>query len=527
MAAVRVKTALGFVCGAALLLAAAVLSPRVIPYNMDEFVHYHALGCASAPLQRGVPAYRDGCGLYDLRLPLTTRPLPLRSYFYIGSFPALPFYPFWRWIDDPVAVRVQGAVFALAWLLLAARLLRVGHLSVLAAALVFPGLLSTFLVDEGPVGLAAVLFTGALLALRLALAREGPVAAGWAALAGCLLFLGVWSKLVFVSFLPAVTLFAWREAFGTDARGSEASPERARRRVATLAACALAGALPTLVLLASTDNDGRPYAAALHRGRLSLEPSQVAGRFARLVRVATDPEEEAPRNVLLRRSPLDAGPVLLAAAVLALGLRRSARRGEIAGWTALFALTLALLSLSAYCQWPHHSFYGLLLLALALALALDALPARARAGVALAIALVWGGLAVRWTGASYPPEAAPEKDELLAFVRESGLDRDTLQVHTSWGTYYIAQLFGDPARTVVYLRALSEDPVQLAEVRELARERGRALLMIGSRRWDRFQTPALASAIGEPSRTWRFGDWWAAEYPVAGRRSATSASPRP
>jgi hypothetical protein len=42
----------GLVAGAALLLAAAWASPRVFPYNMDEFVHYHALGCATAPLSQ-------------------------------------------------------------------------------------------------------------------------------------------------------------------------------------------------------------------------------------------------------------------------------------------------------------------------------------------------------------------------------------------------------------------------------------------------------------------------------------------
>ena len=275
------------------------------------------------------------------------------------------------------------------------------------------------------------------------------------------------------------------------------------------------------MLLASTDVDGRPYAAAVRRGRISLAPVEVVERLARLVREAADPEEEAPRNVLLRRSPLDVVPALLAAAVLVAGTRRSASagRGAIAFWAALAVLTLCLLSLSAYCQWPHHAFYGLLLLAMALALALDALGPRARAAVALGLVLSWGGLAARWAVASYPGEAAPEKDALLRFVRESGLDRETLQVHTSWGTYYIAQLFGDPLRTVVYLRAVSRRPEALAEFRDLARERGRPLLLIGARRWERFQTPELAAVIGEPSRSWRFGEWWAAEYP-------TSASPR-
>jgi hypothetical protein len=508
-----------------LLVALAALSPRVIPYNMDEFVHYHALGCATAPLQRGLPVYRDGCGLYDLRLPFTTAALPLRSYLYIGSFPALPFYPFWRWLDDPVSVRVQGAVFFLAWILLAARLLRVRHSALAAAALVFPSLLTTFVVDEGPVGLAAVLFTATLVAIRRALAREGTAAIGWGALAGLALFLGIWSKPVFVCFLPAVALFAWQESRsrtgswrGLAARGWPA-----------LAACALAAALPTLVLLASTDVDGRPYAAALQRGRISLQPLALVQRFERLVREAADPAEQAPRNILLAPSPLDLLPALLAVAALVAGARQAgSRRREIAGWTALCAMTLALLSLSAYCQWPHHAFYGLLLLALALGLALDALGSRARTAVALGIVLCWSSLAVRWAHASYPVESAPEKDELLRFVRQSGLDRETLQVHTSWGTYYIAQLFGDPARSVLYLRAVSQDLGQVAVVRDVARGRGRPLLLIGSRRWERFQTPALAAQIGEPSRRWSFGDWWVAEYPVAAAAAPpTSASRRP
>ena len=116
---------IGLSAGVVLLLVAAWLSPRAIPYNMDEFVHYHALGCATAELSRHLPLIRDGCGYYDLSLPFTFRPLPLRSYAYIGSLPSLPFYPLWRVVRDPVAARLQGAIFFLLWLWLATRLLRV------------------------------------------------------------------------------------------------------------------------------------------------------------------------------------------------------------------------------------------------------------------------------------------------------------------------------------------------------------------------------------------------------------------
>lgn len=184
--------------GVVALLAAAGLSPRAVPYNMDEFVHYHALGCATAERSRSLPLIRDGCGHYDLRLPFTLTPLPLRSYAYIGSLPSVTFYPFWRVVQDPVAARIQGAIFFLLWLWLATRLLRVRPVALATASLVFPVFLATFLVDEGPVGLSALLFVGGLLATRRSLdTTERRGAVGWAVLAGLLLFLGLWVKLVF------------------------------------------------------------------------------------------------------------------------------------------------------------------------------------------------------------------------------------------------------------------------------------------------------------------------------------------
>ena len=48
----------------------------------------------------------------------------------------------------------------------------------------------------------------------------------------------------------------------------------------------------------------------------------------------------------------------------------------------------------------------------------------------------WASLALRLPTARVPAESSPDKDRLLAFVRERGLDRTTLQVHASWGTYY-------------------------------------------------------------------------------------------
>jgi len=162
---------------------------------------------------------------------------------------------------------------------------------------------------------------------------------------------------------------------------------------------------------------------------------------------------------------------------------------------------------------------------LALAVAMDALGRRARIVVVALVLAFWASLASRAPAASVPPESSREKDQLLAFVREEGLDRRTLQVHASWGTYYIGQLFGDPRRMLVYRRGAPDDPAPLQQFRDVARAHGRSLLLISSRRWERLHTAGVESVLGPPLRSWRFGSWWAVEYGA----SLTSAprSPRP
>jgi hypothetical protein len=507
---------------AVLLLAAAGASPRAIPYNMDEFVHYHALGCATAPLAREVLLVRDGCGWHDLALPLTRTLLPLRSYAYIGSLPSLPFYPFWRLLRDPVAVRIQGAVFFLLWAWLAVRLLRVRPSALLLASLVFPVFLASFLVDEGPVGLSAILLFSALLAARRALdAGTSPRAVAWAVLAGLVLFLGLWVKLVFGWWLPGFALFAVAEA----SRRAGSLAEAARRGRGAVVAGLFALVLPTLVLLASVDREGRSYATAFRWSGVSAEPDAVETVAVRLWGYVVDGSLLAPRNIVFSRSPLDLVPAVLTAGLLALGLSRGAsRRREVAGWTLLAALTYGLVAVSGHSRWPHHFAFPLVLLVMALALALDAAGRRGRLLAAVLLTAFWASLAWRLPAATIPPESAREKDELLAFVRAEGLDRTTLQVHSSWGTYYIAQLFGDPARMLVYLRAAPDDRAQLERLRDVARAHGRSVLLISARRWERVQTPQVDEALGRPRRSWPFGRWRAVEYET---RISPGPSPRP
>src|SRR6185503_8123138 len=139
---------------ALVVLGAAAFSPARVPFNMDEFAAYHPLGCRAFPRSGSLHAYREACGLYDLRPPGAREFLPLRSYRYIGSLPVAPYYPFWKLIPGPVSARVQGAVLFLLSLALTCRLLRVRWWAAALGALAFPVYAFAFVVDTGPSGLS-------------------------------------------------------------------------------------------------------------------------------------------------------------------------------------------------------------------------------------------------------------------------------------------------------------------------------------------------------------------------------------
>jgi len=289
-----------------------------------------------------------------------------------------------------------------------------------------------------------------------------------------------------------------------------------RRRAVLAAAAAVVFVAPSALLLAARDGEGLPYYAAVARARVSAEPAtwlQAADRLRLYFLVGS---RAVPRILEWPPWPVDVLPALLTTALLAWGLRRGAdRRGEVATLTALGLANFALSLPSSFTQWPHHFVFALLFVVMALAAALEPLrrerPRVFGAAVVLVL-LYWASFLARLPAAVAQPESGPEKDALLAFVRARGFDRRTIQVHTSWGTYYIAQLFGDPARAVVYLKSLSDDPRLLAEVRQVAEAEGRPVLLVSARRWARLQTPAVTAALGRPLQTYRFGDWWAVVY---------------
>lgn len=467
---------------------------------MDEFAPFHALGCAAHPLSAQYHVFREGCGQYGLRPPLLSGALPLRSYLYIGSLPVVPFYPFWRVLDDPLAVRVQGALFFLAALFLAARLVGVSWTSAALAAFVLPVFPGSFLVDTGPVGLCLLLLFSALLLLRRAARADRPLFL--AALAGFLCFLGAWTKLVFAWCLPGVALYAVAQA-------GLPKPDHRRHLIPALA-FTIALAVPTAALLLSRTAEGTPYYEVLSMGRFSLEPQSVGGAAGSLWSYLWNGSSLAPRSLLFPPSPVDRLPLATAGYLLVLGLASRVRR-EVALALAGSLLTFGVTVLSGRALAAHHLAFSLAFLFLALAAAVSALKRRSLLVVAASVLLFFASLGARWPAARVDPHSNADKDRLLAWIRESGRDRDTVQLHASWGTYYMAHLFGAREEVVLFSRKFAREPGYLEAARDLAAAEKRAILLITCEP-ERLRADLVEAALGPPVAQQSFGNWQVIEY---------------
>lgn len=493
---------LGAGCALAGLALVAALSPRLVPFSMDEFVHYTPLACAAHPETRALALGDEACGTYDLIPPWGGAALPLRSYLYIGSLPAPLFAPFWWAAGAPWATRVQGALLGVAFAALMARVAGVSLRRAGLALLVFPALPLACLVDVGPTGLSLVSLAGALLALGAACgAATLPRALVLGACAGAAVFLGLWTKLPFAWTLPGLSLFAlWR--------ARACSPRRALAVLGIAAACA---ALPALALLASIDADGQRYAAVATGADLNLGRRLLRVAFANLAPYVWDSSRSLSQIGWLPPALLDRLPAFTALGLV--GVLCVRRRVDGLVWLACSAMTFAATLLSAGIWGSHHAAYGLAFLVPALACALDELRggAVARAAVLL-VACSWAALLLRL------PELRPDvgtgfdKDRLLAFVARSGVDERNVVVHASWGTLHQHRLFAGRGAAVAALDEPWRRTAEWRRVGESARGRGRGVAVVADAVTLERCEGMLRATLGPPVLRRDFGAWRLLEF---------------
>jgi len=177
----------------------------IVPFNMDEFLQYHAFSCQHYPLNK-YNIFREACGLYDLA-PIGQAFLPLRSYEYVGSVTALFYYPLFQLWPSPYSARFLGIIFLMLQALILRRHFKVNFLWTFIGLMLFMPYAFLHVADSGQV----VFQTSSIFFIYFFMRKwmsslEQKNNQGWIypLLLGIVIFFGVWVKLTYVFMLPAI-----------------------------------------------------------------------------------------------------------------------------------------------------------------------------------------------------------------------------------------------------------------------------------------------------------------------------------
>jgi hypothetical protein len=425
-----------------------------VPPNMDEFVHYHALACQWFS-GNGENVFREACGGYDLTL-LGLR-YPGRSYGYIGSSPALLYFPLYLLWPSYIGARLAGGL-ALIAVYFSLRVLtgRPGFILATVVFWLFP-VVFQHIVDTGPISYQ---FAVAIV-VPLALAHATRVWQG--GILGAALFVAIWHKMIFVVSGPGMVALYLAVAWRRTGSGSALARDHLRRwRV--LAAAAAAVLVPLSGLLASRDQANITYIeTTLSLGR-SIADGGLEGFYAHFQQIARylvnlrnfahriygadDSTDPASLLFWIGLAAVFGGALTLANARLLL-------LAAVAGLFGNFLLLTWIESVSM----GHHVILGLPPLVWGLGVALTALAghwqrvAAAATGVLIALDLYYFG-ALHWRRPL--PENSWDRLSLMAALSSDDFAKTYAYIVVDWGVYYMLALYGNPAQMVLYIEPFGD-----------------------------------------------------------------------
>jgi hypothetical protein len=508
---------------AVLLLAAAALSPRLIPHNMDEFSAYHMLGCERNALSAQYNDFETSCRADDLKLPGTSTYLPLRAYTYLGVAQTFAFLPFWALIDDPVAGRIFGAaclMFA-AWCI--GRLTGTRWRYALLASLWIPIYSMAFIEETGSASVPVCALLVLMLLMRRALnATTDGAQCAYALASGLTAFLCFYMKPVFAWVMPALAMWLFWLWIQRDAR--RPIPWRA------VSVAALAFAVPLLLLLFSTDRAGRFFFQVASGGGLNFHPRSILTKVYWMGMLVTNSALFDLRVLAIADGLLlDAIPALLALVALATLLWSRWRQKVGSLWAMLedeclfYAFLAGFTFLIVCCNesaWAaHHMAFALLFLTLSLSAAIPRLAGHWRQWpvlISVVMSGYWATLVARLPQAYIHNDTNFDKDRLVRFIRSSGLDASSVQFHTDWGTYYLSNTFGHREQLVamqtLYWFPRDKQREVLLRIRSVAKKLDRDLLLIGQESTGARRDPLVVELLGQPRQVYDFNTWSMARY---------------
>lgn len=193
----------------ALGLALVVIFSAIVPYNMDEFIHFSNLSCLFYKYN-GLNSFREACGGYDLFDPIFHASLPIRTFAYSGSFGSLYYLPFFLLWRNPISARFAGMFFLILEAFLLSKAFNFKFRWSWIFLLLFFPYFYQHLADTGPVGFQ--IFTViAIYFLERKWLENAKLR--YPLTIVLLLFLAIWIKPVFVWLVPGILFYTLTEFY--------------------------------------------------------------------------------------------------------------------------------------------------------------------------------------------------------------------------------------------------------------------------------------------------------------------------
>jgi hypothetical protein len=178
------------------------LFSKIVPYNMDEFVHYHTIMCHHYKYN-AINTFRESCKGYDLNLFNTGLILPLRAFSYTGSFPSFYYYPIFLIWKSPLSARFLGIIFLLLQALILGKIFKIKYEYIFIGLVTFFPYFFQHIVDTGPVGFQ---ITSVFIIYYFFIRWFKDFKIICPILISITIFLGIWTKLSYFWLIPGIII---------------------------------------------------------------------------------------------------------------------------------------------------------------------------------------------------------------------------------------------------------------------------------------------------------------------------------
>lgn len=448
-------------CGGALCAFAAGFALWFVPMNMDEAGIFHALACTEHPFA-AYNIFRAPCFIANDLTTLGGFHL-FRAQFYTGLFHSLLYTPFFELLHAPYGQYVFGLVFWGAFLFFWSRQTPNPKLTLAIGAAFFPFLFQC-VHDTGPVKFHLLMFPLLALGLRKMLTEAAPLRYGYAVVMALGTYAAIEEKAFFVYLFPAAFFYALAVASeGQTLRAFIKSLQKAWLVGLVFALVLLAG----LALLFSAHNAlGQPYLQWLMAlsGNNKLSVTEWGDTFLNFqffwpmyAHYHFDLEQSAAH------APFFKLVTALFIAGFAALVWHQRKRVMLTQASSLFLLLsyLSLLVIFGLLRntWAGHHFIFMwvpLLFFFSTVVARLAPTARMLTFGAF-LALNVASLLVL-TQNTLLVKVNAEKDAIFAYLNDDERAAKSIYNFTTWGGYFIQELYGPKTQLAVYTEPYEKEP---------------------------------------------------------------------